>query len=132
MSVLPNKAEFDSLLPTLETLTRDWAERECTSFDQAVRRAAGDDAGGGSIWDMPAIDSKRTVSLLVELEGLIANGCTIPISVIKSGGYASVDDLISKLLPTIRERCPDAPIPALVTASIPSVTSNPSPPQVVP
>jgi 4'-phosphopantetheinyl transferase EntD len=33
-----------------------------------LRKAAGDPPGEGSIWDIPVIDSKRTVSLLVELD----------------------------------------------------------------
>ncbi|WP_437334272.1 hypothetical protein [Sorangium sp. So ce394] len=127
MSVrLPNKAYFDGLLPALQELTRDWAERECTSFDDAVRRAAGEDTDDGSIWDMPAIDSKRCVSLLTELEGLLGSGCSIPVSVIKAGGYASVDDLIAKLLPKIRERCTDVAKPGLASAGIPSAPSTPT------
>src|SRR4029078_8810899 len=119
MSVaLPNKSEFDAKRSQLEALTRDWADRECTSFDTAGRRAAGDDPGEGSIWDMPAIDSKRTVSLLVELEPML--GCKLPSSLIKQGGYASVDDMIAKLFPKMRERCPDAPKPGLVAAAAPA------------
>jgi len=100
---LPSKAGFDALQPTLEALARDWVARECTSFDAAVLGTS-----DGSIWDMPAIDSKRVVALLVELEGVVGNGCTIPVSVIAGGGYGSADDLVTKLLPRIRERCPDA------------------------
>ena len=126
MSVhLPNKAAFDALQPALEALAREWAERECTSFDDAVCRAAGEDAGEGSIWDMPAIDSKRCVSLLVELEGLVGDDCKIPVSVIQAGGYASVDDLIAKLLPRIRERCPDVSKPGLASAGVLATASNP-------
>ncbi|WP_437486750.1 hypothetical protein WME75_04410 [Sorangium sp. So ce1014] len=127
MSVrLPNKAKFDVLLPALQALTRDWAERECTSFDEAVRRASDADTDDGSIWDMPAIDSKRCVSLLIDLEGLLGPGCRIPVSVIKAGGYASVDDLIGKLLPKIREKCLDVAKPGLASAGIPAAPSRPS------
>jgi hypothetical protein len=126
---LPSKAEFDALQSALEALAREWAERECSSFDEAVRKAAGEDPDEGSIWDMPAIDSKRCVSLLVELESLFKD-CKIPVSVIKAGGYTSVDDLISKLLSKIRERCPDGAKPGL--ASTGPVTSTASPAQVVP
>jgi hypothetical protein len=132
MSVgLPNKAEFDVKLPQLEALARDWAERECTSFDAAVRRAAGDEQEEGSIWDMPAIDSKRTVSLLVELEPVLG-GCKLPSSLIKRGGYASVDDLIAKLFPKIRERCPDATKPGFTAAAAPAAAVKHSPSQVSP
>jgi hypothetical protein len=130
---LPSKAQFDSLRAAAEALAREWAERECTSFDAAVRRAAGGEEEG-SIWDMPEIDSKRCVSLLGELESLFGNDCKIPdckipVSVIKPGGYASVDDLIAKLVPKIRERCLDAPNPSL--AAVAAAASNPPPPQVI-
>ena len=88
--------------------TRDWAERECTSFDQAVRKAAGvPSTGGGSIWDMPTIDSKRVASLLVELEPVL--GCRLPSALIKRGGYENAEDLLADMLPKIRERCSVSP-----------------------
>lgn len=127
---LPSKAQFDSLRAAAEALAREWAERECTSFDAAVRRAAGGEEEG-SIWDMPDIDSKRCVSLLGELESLFGDDCKIPVSVIKAGGYASVEDLIAKLVPKIRERCLDAPNPSLATAGVTAAASNPPPPQVL-
>lgn len=118
-AILPTKAQFDSLAAQMEAFTRDWAERECTTFDEAVRRAAGVEPEP-SIWDMPAIDSKCTVALLVELETLIGGGCKLPATVIKSGGYRSADDLVRTLLPTIRERCPDADKPGIAaTAATP-------------
>jgi hypothetical protein len=128
---LPNKTDFDAKRSELEALARDWAERECTTFDAAVRKASAKDPGEGSIWDdMPEIDSKRTVSLLVELEPVL--GCKLPPSVIKAGGYASVDDLISKLFSKIRERCPDAPKPGLVSGTTPAPASKPPASQVLP
>ncbi len=123
---LPTKAQFDVLLPQLEALARDWAERECTSFDDAVRRAAGVACGDGSIWDMPAIDSKRTVLLLVEMEALIGAGCKLPVSVIQAGGYGAVEEAIANLFPRIRKRCPDASRPGLATATSPAATSTPA------
>lgn len=131
-AVLPEKPQFDAMLPKLQAYARDWAERECTTFNAAVRKAAGDEAEDGSIWDlMPMIDSKRTVALLVELEGLIGGGCKIPVSVIKAGGYTSVDDLNAKLFAKIRERCPDASKPGLAATTPPAAVSKP-PSQVLP
>ena len=128
-ALLPNKAQFDTLLRQMQALAGDWVERECTTFNAAVRRASGDQPGEGSIWDMmPMIDSKRTVSLLVELEGMIGGGCKIPVSVIRAGGYVSNDDLKANLFAKIRERCPDpvkSGLPATTTAS------EPPPPQVL-
>jgi len=95
---LPSKADFETLQPMLETRAREWVAKDCSSFDEAIS------AGGGSIWDMPVIDSKRVVSLLIELESAIGNGCSIPVSVIEGGGYNSADELIAKLFPRIRDR----------------------------
>lgn len=84
----------------IEECIRDWAERECTSFDEAVDRLTGGGRDENSIWDMPSIDSKRVVGLLVELEDAL--GRPIPCSVIRPGGYTSVDDLAKDLGPKIR------------------------------
>lgn len=124
-TTFPNKAEFDAKLPQIEALVRDWVDRECTPFDAAVRKEAGTDDGGGSIWDMPAIDSKQTVSLLVELEGLL--GCRLPSSLIKRGGYAGADQVIADLPPKIREHCPDATDPALAMIAPPTTISTTTP-----
>src|SRR5438876_1810382 len=111
VTTLPlDKVEFDSKVLELQTLTRDWADRECTTFDEAVRRAADlPKATGGSIWDMPAIDSKRVVSLLVELEPLL--GCKLPSKLSKRGGYKTTDELLADLIPKIRHLCPETGAP---------------------
>jgi hypothetical protein len=116
---LPTKAQLDAILPQLEAYARDWAERECTSFDAAVLQESSKGEDEGSIWDMPTIDSKRVVSLLAQLEPLIGEDYTLPASAIKSGGYASVDDLVAKLFPKLREKCPDIAKPGLVSTTAP-------------
>lgn len=93
--------QFDVKQPELWRAARSWAERECSPFDQAVQQRPQE--SGPSIWDMPAIDSKRVVSLLVELEQVI--GCKLPTSLIKAGGYASPDQLIADLFVRIRQHC---------------------------
>lgn len=101
----PSKTEFDALRPALDALTRDWVERECSSFDEAVDRAAGTAGESDSIWDMPAIDSKRVAGLLAELEPLL--GCKLPSSLAKAGGYEDGEELIADLFTKIREKCGD-------------------------
>jgi len=102
-----DKAQFDEKATQYEVLTRDWADRECTTFDEAVHRAAGlPQTSGGSIWKMPSIDSKRVVSLLVELEPVF--GCRLPSALIRRGGYRNTDDLVNDLKQKIRERCRDS------------------------
>lgn len=127
---LPNRAARDAKPAQLEVLVRDWAERECMTFDAAVCRTAGvDDEGEASIWDMPAIDSKRTVSLLVELEPVV--GLRLPSSLAKRGGYATTDELVADLLPKIRRLCDAAPTPDRA-AAVPSAASQLSPLEVLP
>lgn len=122
---LPTLAQLDAMLHQLQAYARDWAERECTSFDDAVlQRPRAGAQGGTSIWDMPAIDSKRAVTLLVELEGIIGGGCKLPISAIKSGGYASAEDLVVKLFAKLREAC--TPKPGLASAAVTAATPPPS------
>lgn len=107
MKQLPlTKAQFDEKRAELDALARDWADRECTSFDEAVSQNQ-KAPSTGSIWVMPAIDSKRVVGLLVELEPAI--GCEIPCSVIRRGGYSDRTRLVTDLLARIRERCLDDP-----------------------
>jgi hypothetical protein len=130
---LPTKAQLTALLPQLEAHARVWAEREFSSFDDAVLSQKPKDPDTGSIWDVPAIDSKRVVSLLAELETLIGGGCKLPVSAIKSGGYANTEDLVSKLFPKLCEKCLDAQKPGVVStsASPPTAVQSP-PPQVLP
>ena len=133
--LLPTKAQLDAVLPRLERYTRDWAERECTSFDEAVlNEPPKENEEDGSIWDVPAIDSKRVVSLLAELEQVIGGNCKLPVAAIKSGGYASADDLVEKLFPKLRDKCPDAHKPGVASPTAPASTTavKSPPPQVLP
>lgn len=125
VTTLPlDKVKFDSKVPELQTLTRDWADRECTTFDEAVRPAGLPIAAGGSIWDMPAIDSKRAVSLLVELEFLL--NCKLPSKLIKRGGYKSPDELLGDLVPKIRQLCSETAAQNAVAADDELATSAPT------
>ena len=102
------EAQFDAKRADLEALATDWADRECTSFDDAVHRTDNKNPARGTIWAMPAIDSKRVVGLLVELEPVI--GCDLPCSLARRGGYTTPSLLVADLLARIRERCLDTPI----------------------
>ncbi len=126
---LPTPTQFDALVPQLQAYARDWAERECTSFDDAVLQRPRAAHGAGSIWDMPAIDSKRVVALLVELEDVIGGGCKLPVSAIKSGGYVSPEDLVVKLFAKLREAC--TPKPGLTSSAAPPSSSQPPSSQVL-
>ena len=106
------KTQFDARRSALEALTNDWASRGCTSFDDAVLQKSTEPASG-AIWKMPAIDSKRVVALLVELEPVV--GCELPCSLVRRGGYATPSTLASDLLARIREHCLDDALVAEVT-----------------
>lgn len=102
------KADFDLQRPTLTARLKAWAEQELASFDDAVAGNSGAAKGASSpsIWDdMPAIDSKKATGALVEIEEVI--GRKLPVSLVRRGGYESVDELIADLLPKAREKCAD-------------------------
>ncbi len=115
--LIPTKTQLDAILPQLEAYARDWVERECTSFDAAVLSEVPKESEDGSIWDVPAIDSKRVVALLAELEELIGGNCKLPVSAIESGGYENAEDLIARLLPKLREKCPESHKPGIASVS---------------
>jgi len=119
MKMLPiTPQQFDAQIRKLELLTHDWAQRELSSFDEAVGITPNTASSTGSIWDMPTIDSKRVVSLLAEYEVVL--GCKLPCALIKSGGYDNESELRSHLFSGIRERCINQTRPGLVDAAPPT------------
>jgi hypothetical protein len=117
--------DFDSRLDQLTALVDDWGDRECTSFDDAVLKASGQPASsGGSLWDIPMIDSKRVVSLLTELEPVL--DVRLPATLIKAGGYSSVQELKDDLLPRIKKHAMSDKARLLPNAA----TAAPSPARV--
>lgn len=97
----PGPSDHGVQVADIEAFIRDWAERECCSFDEAIDRMSGSAKGPHSIWDMPPIDSKNVVALLVDLEEVL--GRSVPCTVIRPGGYADVEDLVKDLAPKIRQ-----------------------------
>ena len=78
---------------------RTWWERECTDWDVAVSCAdPGDLPGSSDLWDdMPQVDSKaiaRTSPIFEQHLGL-----PLDVSLIRPGGYTSIDDAIADLVP---------------------------------
>jgi hypothetical protein len=78
---------------------RTWWETECTDWDAAVTGAdPGDLPGGSDLWDdMPQVDSKaiaRTSPIFEQHLGL-----PLDVSLIRPGGYTSIDDAIADLVP---------------------------------
>lgn len=123
-------AQFDAVHGELTSMIEDWVDRECTSFDAAVQRAAGEAENAPSIWDVPQIDSKRTVSLLTALEPLLG-GKNLPATLIKKGGYGSLEELKAGLVPRLRQHCTGvtatAPDPEQQTAATSWLTAGATP-----
>jgi hypothetical protein len=103
---------FDEQWPAVERSLRDWyAAETALSFDAAVERAARryDEAaepeeGEGTIWDgMPELDSKRVVEALSMIEPMLDE--TVPVDVIKPGGYASADEFVEDMHVKLRAKC---------------------------
>lgn len=104
-----SRADFDRDRPLLERILGDWAEREASSFDDAVEEGPvqPDADDEGSIWDdMPAIDSKKAVGALVEIEGVV--GYKLPVTLVRPGGYDSEADLVEDLLAKVGAWCTDS------------------------
>jgi hypothetical protein len=49
----------------------------------------------------PVVDSIVIVEAIVEVEAII--NCKLPLSIIRQGGYYSIDDAVTNLLPKIME-----------------------------
>lgn len=59
-------------------------------------------AGSGSIGPQPVIDSLVVVEVLIELEALVP--FALPDSLVRAGGYDSVDEVVQHLLPKVERR----------------------------
>jgi len=127
-------SEFDKRWPEIEEALRDWyAAETATSFDKAVEQASrrydGDDEvqedDEGTIWDdIPELDSKRVVEALSEIEPML--GETIPVEVIKPGGYASADEFVDDLRKKLRAKCrPDTDVVRTSPSSSPPRHAQP-------
>lgn len=97
------KKKFDAIEAELRAALKKWWEDEAESFDAAV-------TGTASVWDgMPEIDSKAVVKASPIIRKF--TGSDLDPKMIRKGGYSSFNDLVSDLLPKLREACPST-VPA--------------------
>ncbi len=92
--------DVDEKLATLEGKLRDWWDKRDSGLGGTNTDDSMDD---NDLWgDMPEIDSKaaaRTAPICEEHLDI-----DFDMSMIREGGYDSIDDLIDDLLPQLRER----------------------------
>ena len=83
---------------TIPTITTQEVEDCIRSF---LDQEANIESGIGVVKNplRPAVDSLVIVEVLVEVEALA--DCDLPLSLIRRGGYYSVDDVIADLVPKI-------------------------------
>lgn len=82
----------------LKTDLRSWWKREKKDWEHRVDSSSGKRPTGAELWDsMPTIDSK----VATETSPIFEKHLGIPLdtSLIRPGGYSSIDDLISDLVP---------------------------------
>ncbi len=86
----------------IEGCIRDFLAEEGTM--QAVLHGDGAPAGGpgGAIGPQPVIDSLVVVEVLIELEPKVP--FALPDSLVRAGGYESVDEVVQHLMPQLERR----------------------------
>ncbi len=82
---------------TLRAALHAWWRQESADWDTAVERTHGVSAAG-SLWDdMPMVDSKAIARSSPLFEQHV--GVPLDVTLIRKGGYASIDDAINHLVP---------------------------------
>lgn len=93
------RANFKRKAALLVSELQTWFDEETAPIDGASPPAAPSGSGGSIVGMRPAIDSKRVVDasrvtrIVLEME--------LPPEIIKRGGYATCDEMISDLLPKL-------------------------------
>jgi acyl carrier protein len=94
--------EFQSKRNKLEKLIRDWWKEEQGgwSIDKKPKKEEKSDIMSSSL---PVIDSKIAITVSTALEDIL--GAEIHPSLIKKGGYESIDELVTDLLEKLSDCC---------------------------
>lgn len=93
--------EFDAKLPELIKGLQDWFAEESASIDGSVEADAPAGTGGSIIEARPAIDSKRVLDATCVTEEVL--GIKLPAKIIKPGGYMSCEEMVSDLVPKLKQ-----------------------------
>lgn len=89
-------------MPTGKTTAPVYTEKQ---IEDCIRNFLGNDTFPESATGVqesplrPVVDSLVVAELLVQVEAIV--NCTLPVSVIRRGGYYSVDDAVAHLVPGI-------------------------------
>lgn len=99
------KTTIDELKRRLIDAIRQWWDNEQADWDALVNNSCGVAAQGSEdLWDcMPVVDSKavaRTSPIFQEILGL-----PLDINLIRRGGYKTLDDMLSDLVPKMIRFC---------------------------
>jgi hypothetical protein len=105
MTVMDAKAKTKKDFPAveMEMCIRDFLAQE--GAVQAVLQGkplSGTTGAKGSIGPQPTIDSLVVVEVLVELEPMVP--FTLPDSLVRAGGYDSIDQVVQHLVPQLQKR----------------------------
>lgn len=95
------KKVFAAQVRTLVAELEAWFDEETASIDGSVESSAPAGAGGSIIGMRPAIDSKRVVDATVITKRVL--NIELPPQIIKPGGYASCEEMISDLVPKLEK-----------------------------
>jgi hypothetical protein len=94
-------AKFAAKVPQLIKGFTDWFAEEEASIDGTVEAQAPTGSGGSIISARPAIDSKRVLDATCVTEEVL--GIKLPAKIIKPGGYASCEEMVSDLVPKLEQ-----------------------------
>ena len=87
---------------SLEDDLRSWWKGVQSDWDRKVDAPRGKRQDGKELWDdMPVIDSKVVAETLPIFEHHL--GIPLDVTLIKPGGYSSIEELISDLVPKMRD-----------------------------
>ena len=100
MKIKLNKKEFEAKKSEIEQKLKGW-------WKTVQKDAIGQSADGvPDIWStIPKIDSKAAIKATTTIEDIL--GAEVHPSLIKQGGYDSIEEFISDLISKLRECCSD-------------------------
>lgn len=94
------------IVPDFPKTDIEAAIRECVEAirgDQSILQGTnGGSAGRAGVGPQPEVDSLVVVAVLCELEGLVP--FDLPDSLVRCGGYDSVDEAVNHLMPQLQKR----------------------------
>ncbi len=102
MAITANNPKVATPFPNkeLEARIREYLAQEGAT--QALLHGDGGTSPGSGMGPQPVIDSLVVVDVLVELESFVP--FELPDSLVRAGGYDSVDEVVQHLMPQLQKR----------------------------